>query len=183
MTRLVRSDAEHERTDTMRDENPIRAVVVGVAMLLASAWFCRAGEVNYLETFDAYPYPLVSTNQHAINLEWPNDDLSTAPSNGLLRAWAAFPPHNPTNPVASVKSLVLTGPCRGEIRAGQPLELRADVLRVSGDGAYAALGWQQERLGYFLLKGVQEVGLVKYRLTGASSRPSSGNTSRAAINP
>jgi len=143
--------------------NPFNRVAVTATTVLATAWLCPAGEVSYLETFDVYPYPCVATNLHASYPDWPNGDLSTALSNGVLRAWATFPPHNPTNPIASVRSLVFGGPGGGEIRSGQSLELHADVLRVSGDGAYAALGWQQEKLGYFFLKGAEEVALVKYR--------------------
>ena len=143
--------------------NPFNRVAVTAATFLAAAWLGRAGEVSYLETFDAYPYPWVLTNLHANYPDWLNGDLGTALSNGVLRTWAVFRPHNPTNPIASVRSLVFAGPGGGEIRSGQSLELRADVLRVSGDGAYAALGWQQEKLGYFFLKGAEEVALVKYR--------------------
>jgi predicted esterase len=150
--------------------NPFNRVAVTAATLFATAWLCRAGEVSYVETFDAYPYPWVLTNLHANYPDWLNGDLRTAPSNGVLRTWADFPPYNPTNPMASVRSLVLNAPA-GQIRSGQFLELRADILRVSGDGAYAALGWQQERLGYFLLKGADEVALVKYRFDQAIFAP------------
>jgi len=147
----------------MKNRNPISLAAVTAAAFLASAWLGRAGELSYLETFDVYPYPWVATNLHASYPDWPNSDLSTALSNGVLRTWSNFPPHNPTNPIASVRSLVMNAPGTGETRFDQFLELRADVLRLSGDGAYAALGWQQEKLGYMFLKGAEEVALVKYR--------------------
>jgi hypothetical protein len=148
---------------SMKTRSLIRSIPVAAAILLPTVWLCRAGEVSYLETFDTYPYPWVATNLHASYPDWPNGDLSTALSNGVLRTWWNFSPHNPTNPIASVRSLVLSAPGTGETRFDQFLELRADVLRLSGDGAYAALGWQQEKLGYFFLKGAEEVALVKYR--------------------
>jgi predicted esterase len=147
----------------MKNRNPISLVAASAAAFLAIAWLGVAGEVSYLETFDTYPYPWAATNLHASYPDWPNGDLGTALSNGVLRTWAIFRPYSPTNPIGSIRSLVFGGPGGGELRSGQSLELRADVLRLSGDGAYAVLGWQQERLGYFLLKGAEEVALVKYR--------------------
>jgi len=88
----------------------IRSIPVAAAILLPTAWLCRAGELSYLETFDAYPYPCVATNLHASYADWPNCDLGTALSNGVPRAWATFPPHDPTNPIASIRSLVFGGP-------------------------------------------------------------------------
>jgi predicted esterase len=116
----------------MKNRNPISLVAVTAATLLATAWLCQAGEVSYLETFDAYPYPWVATNVHATYPDWLNGDLSTAPSNGVLRAWSDFPSYNPTNTFANLKSLVLVE--GGKIEADRDLEVRADLLRLSGDG-------------------------------------------------
>jgi predicted esterase len=133
------------------------------ATLFAPALLCRAGEVSYLETFSTYPYAMVLTNHHAEYPDWPNGDLNTARSNGVLRAWAMFQPYKLANPILNLKSLEMNRD--GEIMPGRDLEIRADVLRVIGDGAFASLGWQLdgfERTGYFFLKGREDVALVKH---------------------
>jgi len=58
--------------------------------------------------------------------------------------------------------------------SGRDLELRADVVRVSGEGAYAPLGWQLDGLyeiGYFLLNGREDVALVKHRFDQGTFAP------------
>jgi predicted esterase len=136
-------------------------VAVTAAALLAPAWLCPAGEVDWLETFDTYPYPWVVTNLHAGYADWLNGDLITSLDRGVLLGWRTFPPYDPGKLTNSLKSLVLSP--HGEIQKDELLELRADVLRLGGERAYAALGWQQERLGYVFLISTQEVALVKYR--------------------
>ncbi len=152
------------KTQTVKTRKAIALATATAATLLTDALPCGAGEVSYLETFSTYPYAMVLTNHHAVYPDWPNGDLNTAPSDGVLRAWAMFPPYNPTNPILSLKSLEMNRD--GEIMPGRDLEIRADVLRVTGDGAFASLGWQLdgfEAMGYFFLKGREDVALVKHR--------------------
>ena len=116
---------------------------------ILATWLCPAGEFTYLETFDTR---IVS------------DQLSTAVSNGVLRAWGGFVRHNPSNALPSLRSLGL--PQNRPIKAGRDMELRADILRVTGEGGYAALGWSEEgipAIGYHVLLNAQQVALVKHR--------------------
>lgn len=131
----------------------VSRVRVGTILLtgIFAAWLCPAGEVTYLETFETN---IVSKM------------LFTAVSNGVLRAWVTLPPHNPTNASLSLRSINLPGSRLGAIKQGRNLELRADILRVAGEGAYAALGWSEEgipAIGYRLLLNTREVALVKHR--------------------
>ena len=127
----------------------LSAVIVPPLTLLASVWLCLAGEVNYLEPFDKLP---------------DSSQLITALSNGVCRAWTNFPAHNPTNAMASLRLLCYLR-CCADIRPGHDLELRADVLRVSGQGGYATLGWSDGGIdaGYCVFLNSREVALVKHR--------------------
>lgn len=135
----------------MRTRYPISLLAVTAAIFLVTTWFCRAGEVIYLETFETN---LVS------------DQISTAVSNGVLRAWATLPGHNPANALRSLRSLNLPQTRPRAIKEGRDLELRVDILRVTGDGGYAVLGWREEgipAIGYAVLVNAKEVALVKHR--------------------
>jgi len=135
----------------MKNRNPISLVAATAATFLATAWLGRAGEVSYLETFETR---MVS------------DELGTAVSNGVLRAWVTLPRHNPTNALRSLRSLNLPYTRPRAIKQGRDMELRADILRVTGEGAYAALGWSEEgipAIGYRVLINAQEIALVKHR--------------------
>lgn len=149
----------------MKQQTPSSlATVILVATFLSTVSAGRASQVSFLETFDVFPYLWVSTTEHAQLADWPNGDPSTARDNGALRVWGTFATHNPARPISSFKSIVMNR-C-GELRPGDALELRADILRLAGAGAYAALGWQDEALpeeGYVLLLGAADIALVKHR--------------------
>ncbi|GEM_PF-1413894 len=141
----------------------LNAALLAGLVIRAASNGC-ASEVDSVESFGSTPFRWVSTTEHAKLADWPNGDLSTASDNGVLRVWSSFPAHKPSSPFASLKSIVMNR-C-GEIGFGRELELRADVLRLAGTGAYAALGWQDEGLpevGYVLLKGADDIALVKHR--------------------
>jgi predicted esterase len=144
-------------------QHSLTAVLLA-AIVLGAGTPCGASEVSYVETFDATPFRWISTTEHAQLADWPNGDLSTTRDNGALRTWGTFAAHKPANPLASFKSIVMNR--SGEIRLGDELEMRADILRLAGARAYAALGWQDEGLpevGYALLKGADAIALVKHR--------------------
>ena len=100
----------------MRTRNPIGLLAVTAATFFATTWFCQAGEVTYLETFET-------------NIV--TDQMNTAVSNGVLRAWATLPRHNPTNALPSLRSLDLPQTRPRAIKEGRDLELRADILGLS----------------------------------------------------
>jgi hypothetical protein len=53
-----------------------------------------------------------------------------------------------------------------DLKQGCDLEVRADILRVNGEGSYAALGWGEQGikgLGYSVLLNSREIALVKHR--------------------
>lgn len=142
----------------------LKRLAIVAAVLLSKASLGTASEVSYIETFETTMFSWVSTTEHSQLADWPNSDPSTARENGQLRVWGTFLPHKPASPITSFKSIVMNR--SGEIRPGCVLELRADVLRVAGAGAYAALGWQDEGLpevGYALLLGAADIALVKHR--------------------